>query len=614
MKKIFLTAFLSTLVITLILSVSVFSDGEVNYTETAPGGEISGIDDINTVFGNDNVSVVAEGEEVIITFKYSVKLLSPIIIKNGVYRINGMDCTVFRGFQDGSLIVLDGSSGNAPKLIIDEESQTDWETGNTAIFALDGNSSEFPSANGALLTVKGNGSIDFNGKVLFKNAVNTSFGGAIYAECVQNGSEVIYAPSVKLNNTMITECKSLKGGGGIALYGGKTGEGEITLTDVILHENKAINNDNSALGGGVYTHGGKITVSGNYKLTNNSGNLGGCAYISGFAEFNNGLIRDNSSNVSGGAIHCGMDKENGFSGSVTINNCMLSYNITEGNGGTIINEGTLLIGGNTYVTDSRANGDGGGIYNLGSFGFSGGDIITNKATGKAGAVYNGPNGIMIISGGRISSNEAKFCGGIYSEGTFEFKGGSIGKNIGAVPQNLVSGLMQMSGSATFTNTEVIGILITDGSEPTVINIEEKLTSRVIQTVAFFEKENDENGNLISLNLANKSGLRVFSGDTESLESAIERFKVQGHGLKNFKLSPDGTLSFKMPLMPLWGWLLTLVGIAGISVGSVFAVKKLKKHVYKNKSSKNSGENTNNSGENGNSENTVTETDGSSKNE
>lgn len=576
MKKTVFAAALSLIIIVSLFCLPVFSDGGASYAETAPGGEVYTEGDVKIAFGGENnVTVLAEGEEIHVYFERSIKLLNTVVIKDGTYIIHGRDCTLFRGFENGALILLDGTDGGYPRLIIEEKSLTDWETGRTAVFTFDGNKSEFPSASGALLAIKGNGSADFDGKVLFKNAVNTELGGAIYAEAVSDGGSGYLSPSVKLNYCKITDCKSLKGGGGIALIGGNNGEGEVTLTDVIIEKNEALSADKAAKGGGFYLDGGKLKISGSWQLLENKADLGGGGYAGGFTELEGGTVRDNSSTVSGGALYCGVNSERGTSGTVAMNNTVISYASTDGNGGAIANEGTLLIGGSTYLTDCTAKGDGGCVYNLGSFGFSSGDIITNKAEGKAGAIYNGVSGILIVSGGRISSNDAPICGGIYSEGVFEFKGGSIGKSVGSTPQNLVSGVMKMSAAATFTDTEVLGILIKGDGEPTVISVDGKLTSRVMQSVAFFRYVTDKNGVSV-LKLANESGLNVFSAENpENLESAVKGFKVYGEGLKNFKIKSDGALVFRFPVMPLWGWILTLIGIAGITLGTVFAVKRLK---------------------------------------
>ncbi len=576
MKKTALAALLPLIIIIPLLCLPVFSDGEASYAENAPGGEIYSVSDVKTVFGGeDNVTVSEEGEEVHVYFERSIKLLSTVVIKSGTYRIHGRDCSLFRGFENGPLVLLDGSDGSAPKLIIEEKSATDWENGKTAVFTFNGNKSEFPSASGALLAVNGSATATLDGKVMFKNAVNKGFGGAIYVEAVSDGSGGYFYPSVKLKYCKITGCKSAKGGGGIAFIGGKNGEGEVILTDVIIEKNEALNEDKNAKGGGFYTSGGSIKLSGSWQLLENKGDLGGGGYVGGYSELEGGTARYNSSTVSGGALHCGIDAERGTSGTVAMNNTNISYSTTDGSGGAIANEGTLLIGGSTYLADCEAKGDGGGIYNLGSFGFSSGDIITNKSGGKAGAIYNGANAILIVSGGRIASNDAPICGGIYSEGAFEFKGGSIGKSIGRVPQNLVSGIMKMSGAATFTDTEVLGILLKNGKSPTVISIDGKITSRVKQTLAFFEYKTDKKGATV-LKLATKSGLTVFSGENaENLESAINSFKVYGEGLKSYKINPDGTLAFKLPLMPLWAWFLTLIGLTGVAIGTAFAVKELK---------------------------------------
>ena len=111
--------------------------------------------------------------------------------------------------------------------------------------------------------------------------------------------------------------------------------------------------------------------------------------------------------------------------------------------------------------------------------------------------------------------------------------------------------MRISASATFTSTEVLGILLGSGNDTTVISVEEKLTSLVKQTVAVYKTETDKNGATV-VKLANASGIQIFKSENgEALLSAVKGFNVQGEGLKNYKISSDGRLAFKLPLMPLW---------------------------------------------------------------
>lgn len=594
MKKTFLAVLLSVAALASLFCLPVFSSSATEQYETIKGGtlyadaedEAAVKANINDVFGDKNdpgksyANVKIEGSEIQITLKESVNIASPIVIKGGKYRINGQDCKLFRGFSDGSLIVLDGSAGGSPSLTVSETKKKDWtdSENDTAILTLDGNKENFPSASGALVSVRGNASLELNGKVALLNAVNTELGGALYAEAVSDENGGYLSPSVKLSGCKISNCSSLKGGGAVALIGGKNGEGAVALTDVIMKKNTALNDSQGALGGAVYTSGGSLKLSEGCQLLENSADIGGGMYICGSAEISDTVAKYNSAKKDGGALYCGTDSERGTAAKVTVTELTASYNTADGNGGAIANGGTLIIGGsNTYFEFNEAKKDGGCVYNCGSFGFTDGGMSYNKAGGRAGAVYNTEGGILNISGGRISTNEAALCGGVYSAGAFSFKGGSIGKSQGSEPQNLISGVMKMSGSATFTSGEVLGLLIGDDGSYTVISIDGELTSSVQQSVAFFKAEVDVNGDITSVKLANKNGNTVFSSeDQKYLESAVERFDVYVSGIKKNKLKADGTLGFKMPLMPIWGWMLSLLGAGGAAFGAVLLVKRLKK--------------------------------------
>lgn len=605
MKKI-IPVILSALILASALFIPVLALDE-SEAKLAPGGTLtaeSDADEVARAFGGSKDSVDNSTRVEIsgsvgnykITLCVSIKFTAPLIIEGGEYEIKGSGCGIYRGFAEGALIQLDGSNGGSPSLTVERDSIGAWkndmntdedsasdgnvsEVADTADLILDGCRDSYTAASGALISVKGNASLELNGKVKLMNAASTELGGAIYAEAVTNGSGAVYSPSVKLDYCKILNCSSSKGGGAVALVGGKNGEGTVSLNDVIFKENTALNGSRDARGGAVYTDGGELKLSGSCKLLSNSADIGGGAYICGTAEISGDVtVKYNSANADGGAFYCDVGAaERGTAAVLLITKGSVTHNTAGGNGGAIFNAGTVLMGDSASLQDNEAKKDGGAVYNRGSFGVTGGSLYLNKALGKAGAIYNSESGILSISGGSIATNKAAVCGGVYSEGVFDFKGGSIGKNVGDEPQNLVSGIMKMSGAATFTSSEVLGILVGEDGSYTVIGIDGELTSRVKQSVAFFKAEIGASGESTSLKLANKSGYTVFSSEnSENLKSAVERFDVYVTGIKKSKLKADGTLGFKMPLMPLWGWALTLLAVLGAAFGTVALIKKLKK--------------------------------------
>ena len=129
-----------------------------------------------------------------------------------------------------------------------------------------------------------------------------------------------------------------------------------------------------------------------------------------------------------------------------------------GNGGAIINAGTLTVSGVT-ITGNNATGNGGAVFNTGTVTISGGTLSSNSAS-QGGAVYN--NGTLTISGGAIQNNTASTNGGgIYHyDGTLNMRGAPTisGNQKGTADNNvyLASG-KTITVNADLTNTTAIGI-------------------------------------------------------------------------------------------------------------------------------------------------------------
>ena len=101
---------------------------------------------------------------------------------------------------------------------------------------------------------------------------------------------------------------------------------------------------------------------------------------------------------------------------------------SSGNGGGIVNNGTLTIEGGS-IMGSRAN-YAGGVYNAAGavFTMTGGSLTNNEAGKNGGGVVN--IGEMTLTGGSISGNTAsEHGGGVWTSGTLTVTGGDIADNI-----------------------------------------------------------------------------------------------------------------------------------------------------------------------------------------
>jgi hypothetical protein len=141
---------------------------------------------------------------------------------------------------------------------------------------------------------------------------------------------------------------------------------------------------------------------------------------------------------------------------ISINNCTISSNTIDFNGGGILNSYSELtitkstVSGNATSSSGWWGGNGGGIYNSGRLTISGSTISGNTASslvcsgGNGGGIYNSYDGRLTISGSTISGNTTsalQICtepwqvsghgghgGGIYNEGSLTVSESTISNN------------------------------------------------------------------------------------------------------------------------------------------------------------------------------------------
>ena len=169
-------------------------------------------------------------------------------------------------------------------------------------------------------------------------------------------------------------------------------------------------------------------------------------------------------------------------GSLTINDfTMSSSRVTNGDGGTILNEGGTVTINNSTIKDYLAN-NGGAIKSSGTLTISNStikDSITgySQSTTKGGALYI-TGGSVTITNSAISGSIAEQGGAIYLEaGTLTISNSTIANSNGANDIGGAGGINVNGGTATITHTTIYGntigtsayatALVVDGTSATV---------------------------------------------------------------------------------------------------------------------------------------------------
>lgn len=215
--------------------------------------------------------------------------------------------------------------------------------------------------------------------------------------------KVYNGASLKLKDITLKKGKK-DSGAGVHVTGGS-----LELENVTITECK--NNANSGEGGAIYissSSNGRLWIRGSSKIVQNKAEKGAGIYIHTNSDAN---IIEGSAEIRG--------------------------NICQSNGkggGIYLYKGSLVLQGSAQIlnNESRVGADGGGgIYISTAVTLTIKDsciIQGNKAknsygsviTGNGGGIYN--SGKLIMEGGEIKENEAKFGGAVYNNGTFEISG------------------------------------------------------------------------------------------------------------------------------------------------------------------------------------------------
>ena len=174
-------------------------------------------------------------------------------------------------------------------------------------------------------------------------------------------------------------------------------------------------------GGGIYLAGGNLILN-TVTVDLNQGVYGGGIFqagASGTVTVNNSVISDNSAIIHGGGLYT--------AGSATLTNTTLAYN-TAGNhgGGLHVNSGTASLTGGAVYGNRALNGNGGGVNVNDGLTVVGTNFYDNTAAGTDGNVGSGgavsqwnADKTVSISGATFNANLASLNGGaVYIQSSF----------------------------------------------------------------------------------------------------------------------------------------------------------------------------------------------------
>ena len=339
-------------------------------------------------------------------------------------------------------------------------------------------------------------------------------------------------------------------------------------------------------GGAICADGGALTMT-SCSVESNIADNGGGVYASFETLITACGFRMNRATLSGGALYFdgdGYDPQNKNSAPGTLTGVFIEQNSSGGTGGAITNFGNLTVSAEeiTYISENTSVGDGACIYNEGLLTLNGGQLFFNKSTEGRGGIFNG--GSLIFTAAELRKNSARVGGAVYNEGEFKLTGGSIASNVNLeknTPQLLNRGSLTFGGSFVIDGDIVGNCIHVDESGASVIPtifVESKLTTAFPIKVARFVES--KQGDSVTYSLSNEKNASLYYGKNENVESAAAVSEVYHSGFGGYKVAPDGTLKFLFPVMPLWAWLLSVLGAAAVAVSAVIFVRKRKKAANK----------------------------------
>ncbi len=357
--------------------------------------------------------------------------------------------TVANSTSTDEIITFDPAVFSSPQTII--LSGTELVIQNNGTLTING-------AGMNVLTISGNEAsrvinILFNSNVIINNlsikngSVTTTSGEGIW------GGGILNAGALILNDVNISNCFSLRDGGGLF----SADNFQTTINNSVIENNTG----NLGTGGGIYVRRGTISIN-NSLIKNNQAKIGGGIDNLASVSMTNSVVDNNYASDSGGGIrnnasfnlskssiinNTSVNEGGGLRGDrFTISNSIISGNSSAVGGGIMSVSLTLI----NSTIDGNYAGFGGGIYIFGSGSKSivSSTISNNISSDGAGGVSNF-TGILNLINSTISGNSAvQDGGGINNRGILNLTNSTIARNSSASG----GGIINLGGTVNARNS------------------------------------------------------------------------------------------------------------------------------------------------------------------
>jgi len=328
----------------------------------------------------------------------------------------------------------DGNEGECLAQYADDFQITDFEALYDAIDTIE------PSVDPIIIEIAGDivcqGTLEINRDITIRSADGVIF------QLTQGPGKLF---NVNSGGKLILENITLNGNQKSMTVVNVENGGAFTMRAGTIIENSKTGAVRINAGGTFEMYGGEIRNN-----DKNGNGYGSGVYNAGIFTMYDGKIHHNNKNFgdNGHGVH------NAKTGSFTMEGGEISENHSgfEVGGAGVYNLGTVTLKNGRICSNIGYcwSYGGGGICNLGTLTMSGGiisDNISDMADG--GGIYNGPDCIFIMEGGKISKNKTgtgASGGGVANYGTFMLKSGTIEENI----VDTYGGGIFNAGNANFT--------------------------------------------------------------------------------------------------------------------------------------------------------------------
>jgi len=244
---------------------------------------------------------------------------------------------------------------------------------------------------------------DYDGGGIRNSGILTVNDSIIFNNQADHGGGIYNSGTMTINECAISGNSANDGGG-------------ITCSDnsSLTVNNSTISDNSTGLfgGGGIYCYNTTLNTSNSIISNNSTGLFGGGLYLCDtLAMINHCTISENESEQDGGGIFNG----NAYydDGMLTITDSIITDNQTLNSGGGIYNDAHVFFNMNDCsISNNRAEINGGGVLNNGTMTMYGCTVDHNYANDSGGAIAILDETGLIIKGNTLSNNSATHGGGI----------------------------------------------------------------------------------------------------------------------------------------------------------------------------------------------------------